>query len=162
MADLGIDGIAGGVRALAFTPSGQTFASAGGGDCSVSLWGLADGAWEEKRRFEGHDDWVNALAFSPDGKTLITASGDKSVRLWEVTSRWKAVLALSVSVPLSHTHFLSHTHTSRAKAVLALYVSLPLSHTHTHSHTGPRGTDGSHGQAGRSPHSGPYTLNPEP
>jgi len=27
---------AGGVRALAFTPSGQTFASGGGGDCSVT------------------------------------------------------------------------------------------------------------------------------
>ena len=40
-------------------------------------------------RVEGHTGGVGGLAFSPDGHRLARASGDESVRLWVVETRYR-------------------------------------------------------------------------
>jgi len=35
---------------------------------------------------EGHKSFVYSVAVSPDGKTLFSSSGDKTVRVWDLTS----------------------------------------------------------------------------
>jgi WD40 repeat protein len=67
-----------GAQSVAFSPDGETLASAGG---TVSLWRVED---EELLRTlkdpDGEDsDYVNSVAFSPDGQTLATG-----VQLWRV------------------------------------------------------------------------------
>ncbi|RYP26645.1 hypothetical protein DL768_011615 [Monosporascus sp. mg162] len=71
------------VHAVAFSPEGQTLASASN-DRTVRLWDAATGAY--RQTLEGHSDWVHAVAFSPDGQTLASASNDRTVRLWDAAT----------------------------------------------------------------------------
>ncbi len=79
------------VRALVFSPNGETLASAGSQDGEVVLWDV-----REKRirqTLKGHAKTVLSVAFSPAGETLATGSQDKTARLWDVTSgKLRAVL----------------------------------------------------------------------
>ena len=34
----------------------------------------------------GHTRWVTTVAISPDGKYIVSGSGDKSIKVWELSS----------------------------------------------------------------------------
>ena len=68
------------LRALAYSPDGQTLAAAFF-DHTIRLLNANQGY--QIHRFDGHTDQVLAVAFSPDGKTLASAGKDGTVRLWD-------------------------------------------------------------------------------
>src|SRR5207247_654115 len=35
---------------------------------------------------KGHSEYTRAIAFSPDGKTLASGGGDRTIKLWDVTT----------------------------------------------------------------------------
>jgi hypothetical protein len=78
-----LQGHAGGIYSVAWSPDGKTLAS-GPGDNTVKLWEAATG--KLLTSLEGHTDTVNSVAWSPDGKILASGSGDKTVKLWEASS----------------------------------------------------------------------------
>jgi WD40 repeat protein/tetratricopeptide (TPR) repeat protein/tRNA A-37 threonylcarbamoyl transferase component Bud32 len=69
------------VLALAYSPDGQTMASASW-DRRIKLAGASP---PRLTTLEGHTAAVNALAFSPDGALLASASDDGTPRLWDLT-----------------------------------------------------------------------------
>jgi RNA polymerase sigma factor (sigma-70 family) len=83
------------IWALAFSPDGQTVASAGA-DGTVRVWETATGG--ERRDFKAHDDhgpdgftarddaaW--SLSFAADGRRLAAGNSDTTVLIWDVTGR---------------------------------------------------------------------------
>ena len=68
------------VNSVAFSPDGQTLASAGK-DNTIRLWDTQ--ATALKALLIGHTDTVSSIAFSPDGQTLASASPDTTIRLWD-------------------------------------------------------------------------------
>jgi WD40 repeat protein len=83
------------VSCLAFSPDGNTLAT--GCHCivvdrevkevpgDVMLWDATTGKVHET--LKGHAKSVISVAYGPNGKTIASASGDKTVKLWDITSR---------------------------------------------------------------------------
>jgi WD40 repeat protein len=67
--------------ALAFSPDGQTVASAHWGD-AVVLWNVPTGQQRQLARL-GSGHHVGSLAFSPDGRILAGGDDDGSLRIWD-------------------------------------------------------------------------------
>ena len=70
------------VWSVAFSPDGQTLASASS-DFTIKLWRVSDGTL--LRTLTGHTYDVTSVAFSPDGQTLASGSWDRTIRLWRVS-----------------------------------------------------------------------------
>jgi serine/threonine protein kinase len=69
--------------ALAVTPDGQFFMSAGG-DRTIKVWHRKNG--QLCHTLVGHGDWVYCLAPAPGGQTLFSGSGDKTIKVWQSQS----------------------------------------------------------------------------
>jgi WD40 repeat protein len=85
------------VEALAFSPNGKTFASAGG-DTFVRLWDTATGKELAALKGLAASKPVCCLVFAPDGRRLAVGGGDIGVdkaKVWDVTTR-KELLAIAL------------------------------------------------------------------
>ncbi len=71
------------VRAVAFSPDGETLISAGN-DKTIRLWNFKTG--KIKQILSGHTDNVTSLAVSNDGKLIASGSDDKTVKIWDLST----------------------------------------------------------------------------
>lgn len=69
---------------MIFTSNRKYLATQSAFPFPARLWDISSG-YEVAHPMK-HEDAVRAVVFSPDGKYLATASGDKTARVWEVTS----------------------------------------------------------------------------
>jgi WD40 repeat protein/transcriptional regulator with XRE-family HTH domain len=76
-----LQGHAGWVLSVNFSPNGQILASSGF-DASICLWNLHNG--ECRNVLHGHTGAVFSIRFSPDGRILVSGSQDETIKLWDV------------------------------------------------------------------------------
>ncbi len=72
------------VRAVAWSPSGNTLATASF-DANIGIWEREEngGEWECLTLLEGHETECKSVAYSCTGTLLASCSRDKSVWVWE-------------------------------------------------------------------------------
>ncbi|HVI85137.1 MAG TPA: protein kinase, partial [bacterium] len=76
------------VNGVAFSPTGDRLASAGG-DGTVKMWNSTTGKMIQT--FPAHTDSVVSVAFHPDGKHLASRGADLKVKVWDLTATDQAV-----------------------------------------------------------------------
>jgi WD40 repeat protein len=70
------------VRAVAFSPDGETLASGSvDGNGIIKLWDVRTG--QLRQTLQGHQGAVRAIAFSPDGQTIASGGLDRTIKLWD-------------------------------------------------------------------------------
>lgn len=69
------------VRALGFSPDGQTGYS-GGYDGRLVWWPLSEEKPAAIRAVEAHRGWVRAIAVSPDGAKIASCGNDNLIKVW--------------------------------------------------------------------------------
>ncbi|TDL25193.1 WD repeat protein [Rickenella mellea] len=74
---------------LAVDPSGEVVAAGSTDSFEVFMWSVQTGKLLDI--LTGHEGPISSLAFSPTGNQLASASWDKSVRIWNVFGRSRAV-----------------------------------------------------------------------
>jgi WD40 repeat protein len=72
------------IRAVLFTPDGQTLAT-GSEDRTIRLWNPKTGE-PMKLLFTRYDHNVCSLSLSPDGLMLARGSHNKDIKIWEITT----------------------------------------------------------------------------
>ena len=82
------------VLSVAFSPDGQTLASASS-ECSVQVWQVQSATL--RSTLTGHTGWVMSVVFSCDGSLIGSASADCTIRLWH------AVTGAPMSILHGHT-----------------------------------------------------------
>jgi len=71
------------MRAVAFSPNGEMLATAGV-DTKINVYSVAND-FSRMHTLEGHNGWVQSLSFSSDSTRLVSGSGDRTIRLWNLT-----------------------------------------------------------------------------
>ncbi len=72
------------VKALGFSPDGQTLYT-GGYEGRLTWWPAAAEKPEPLRKVDAHAGWLRGLAVSPDGTKIATCGNDNLVKLWNAT-----------------------------------------------------------------------------
>lgn len=73
------------VQAIRFSPNGDHFASAGF-DGKLFLYNSNDYSKVAELGSPAHKGGIYAISWSPDGKHLLSASGDKTCKIWDVST----------------------------------------------------------------------------
>ncbi|KAF8503896.1 WD40 repeat-like protein [Hysterangium stoloniferum] len=81
--------------ALAVDPSGEVVAAGSTDSFEVFMWSVQTGKLLDI--LTGHEGPISALAFSPTGNLLASSSWDRTVRLWSVFGRSRAVEPFSLN-----------------------------------------------------------------
>jgi WD40 repeat protein len=66
-----------------FSPDGKILTTIDQNPIRVTLWDAVTGA--KLRALDGHSGRIYDVTFRPDGRHLATASGDRTVRIWDVS-----------------------------------------------------------------------------
>ncbi|HOP47979.1 MAG TPA: DUF4062 domain-containing protein [Desulfobacteraceae bacterium] len=94
---------------VSFSPDGSMIASCGADDSSelkerddahtIKVWDFVNFEIDNPLMLRGHKDTVQSFVFTPDGKRIISGSSDKSIRIWNITTR-KALIVKGYNSPI--------------------------------------------------------------
>lgn len=73
------------VQAIRYSPSGDCFASAGF-DGKLFIYNSSDYSKISELGSPAHKGGIYAISWSPDGKKLLSASGDKTSKIWDIST----------------------------------------------------------------------------